>query len=151
MVTANTVITIESWCDILMSPIQSLYYITYTTKQFLGRQEISSTDYPITKGWLTWGAKPKICGLLGFISLSSILSSAHFFLHFPSLTSPLKSYLESESSSIADEMCSFVRIRQQHTACGFDRLDTSKQTETILTLWRPVCVCLCERGKIIKG
>lgn len=84
------------------------------------------------KGWLTWRAKPKICGLLGFISLSFILSLAHFFLHFPSPTSPLKPYLESESSSIADEMCSFVRIRQQYMACGFDRLDTSKQTETIL-------------------
>lgn len=60
---------------------------------------------------------------------------------FPSTDFPfhLKQYLESKSSrsssSSTDEMCSFVRVRQQCMACGFDRLDTSKQTGATLQGW----------------
>lgn len=34
-----------------------------------------------------------------------------------------------------DEMCSFVRVRQQCMARGFDKLDTSKQTTATLQGW----------------
>lgn len=69
------------------------------------------------------------------------------FLLFPLLTFLLKQYLESRSRTSTDEMCSFVRVRQQCTACGFDRLDTSKQTQAILQGWlwrRPAYVCVWE-------
>lgn len=69
------------------------------------------------------------------------------FLLFSLLTFLLKQYLESRSRTSTDEMCSFVRVRQQCTACGFDRLDTSKQTQAILQGWlwrRPVYVCVRE-------
>lgn len=87
---------------------------------------------------LTWGTKPEISALS---LLSSSLAALLSLFPATGLHFHLKQYLESCTG--ADEMGSFVRVRPQCMACGFDRLDTSKQTARLACGSVCVCICVC--------
>lgn len=78
---------------------------------------------------------------LPFSLLSSSLAALLSLFPATGLHFHLKQYLESCTG--ADEMGSFVRVRPQCMACGFDRLDTSKQTARLACGSVCVCICVC--------